>query len=117
MWVLAIVILLGLSFLSYKGQHTFSHNNGFFGHFGNAIIKNYTPCGRPLRPLTTNGRIPRLDIQLKAVAVYLLVFLEDFKRPDCVIVGVSFFSSFGAYWMLVVLESLRNYSKDRFMSW
>ena len=115
--ILPIVILLSLAAFGFRSLHLFASSNGLLTHLERCITNATTPGGKPLRTLTTNGRFPRIDLQLRAVAVFLLIFCEDLENPDADVVGFSFAANWGASWILIVLESLREYSRTRFMSW
>lgn len=117
MQLVAAVICAILSILGYKSLHLFAASNGLLGHLGRLITNGHAPSGQPLRTLTTSGRYPGIDLQLKAVATNLLMYCEDLTQPDVNIVGFSFCASWGPSWMLIVLESLRMYSQSRLMSW
>jgi hypothetical protein len=117
MWLLAIAALLTLSLLGYRALVIFGTNNGLFIHLERAMDKRLTPGGKPLRPFTSNGRFPGLDLQVNAVATFHLIFCEHLEPLYAAIALPSFVSGYGAAWTLIILESLRNYSKDRLMSW
>ncbi|KAK4617737.1 Terpene cyclase [Fulvia fulva] len=115
--LLPITFLLSLSAFGLRSLHLFAISNGFLIHLEKCITNGTTPGGKPLRTLTTNGRWPKLDLQLRAVAVFLLIFCEDMQHADADVVGFSFAANWGASWILIVLEGLRAYSRPRFMSW
>lgn len=114
---IAIVVLLLLSAFGFRSLHLFATSNGLLTRLEKCITNGTTPRGKPLRTWTTNGRFPAADIQLRAVATFLMIFCEDLDHPDADVVGFSFAANWGASWMLIVLESLREYSRHRLMSW
>jgi hypothetical protein len=101
------LILLTISTFGIRTLHIFAAQNGLFKYFLNALDSNKTPNGRPLEVITTNGRMPKVDWQLKAPAVFVLAFTEDFDHPDTSLAGFLFLAAWGPAWMLIVLESLR----------
>lgn len=115
--IVSILILVSLAVFGFRSLHLFASSNGLLTHLERCITNGTTPGGKPLCTLTTNGRFPRIDLQLRAVAVFLLIFCEDLENPDADVVGFSFAANWGASWILIVLESLREYSRTRFMSW
>lgn len=114
---LAIAALLLLSLWGVKSLLLFSSSNGAFGHFERAVNAGHTPGGRPLRPLTTNGRFPKLDQQINAVCVFFLIYCEDWRNPETSLAGLSFVGAWGASWALIMLDSLRLYSQNSLLSW
>jgi hypothetical protein len=117
MWFLSVAALLALSLFGYRALFLFCASNGMFDHLERATSKDATPNGRPMRPVTSKSFPTMIDQQLRAVATFHLIFCENLEHLDALIVGFSFGSAWGTAWMLIMLESLRSYSKDRFMSW
>ncbi|KAF2207332.1 hypothetical protein CERZMDRAFT_51358 [Cercospora zeae-maydis SCOH1-5] len=115
--LIAVLLLLALSIFGFKSLHLFATANGLLTRLEKCITDGTTPGGKPLRTWTTNGRFPGVDIQLRAVAIFLMIFCEDLEHADADLVGFSFAANWGVSWLLIVLESLREYSRYRFMSW
>lgn len=103
----ACVLLTGLSLFGVRSLHIFAARNGLFKYFLNALDSNKTPNGHPLQVITTNGRFPRIDWQLKAPAVFVLAFTENLAHPDTTLAGFLFLASWAPAWTLIVLESFR----------
>lgn len=113
----AIIALLAISLFGVKSLLIFSSRNGAFGYFEGAVNAGCTPSGQPLRPLTTYGRFPKVDQQIKAVCVFFLLYCEDWQVPETSLAGWSFVGAWGASWALIMLDSLRMYSQHYFLSW
>ncbi|EUC45276.1 hypothetical protein COCMIDRAFT_36953 [Bipolaris oryzae ATCC 44560] len=113
----AAIFCILLAVLGFKSLHLFATSNGLLGHLERIITNKSTPAGKPLRNWTTGGRFPRIDLQLNAVATFLLLSCEDYSEPDVNLVGFWFDLSWGPSWVLIVLESFREYSRSRLMSW
>lgn len=117
MGALAITVLLLLAAFGIKALFVFSARNGLLGQFDHAREKRISPGGVPLQQLNSNGRFPALDWQIRAPAIFALIFCENTSRPDTNLVGFSFVCAWGASWNLIVLESLRAYAQSRWLSW
>jgi len=117
MQLIAAILCGFLAIFGFKSLHLFAGSNGLLGHLERQITKKVTPTGKPLRTLNTGGRFPGVDLQLNAVASFLLLFCEDISQPDVNILGFWFATSWGSSWILIVLESFREYSQSRLMSW
>ncbi|EMD91117.1 hypothetical protein COCC4DRAFT_167226 [Bipolaris maydis ATCC 48331] len=117
MQFIAAIFCMLLAVLGFKSLHLFATSNGLLGHLERIITNKSTPAGKPLRNLTTGGRFPRIDLQLNAVATFLLLSCEDYSELDVNLVGFWFDLSWGPSWILIVLESFREYSRSRLMSW
>jgi len=115
--VIAVIALLCTSLFGVKALLVFSSRNGLFGWLEKATDSSYTVGGQPLRPLTTNGRFPKVDQQIKAVCVFFLLYCEDWTVPETCLAGFSFVGAWGASWALIMLDSLRVYSRQRLLSW
>jgi len=115
--VIAVIALLCTSLFGVKALLVFSSRNGLFGWLEKATDSSYTVGGQPLRPLTTNGRFPKVDQQIKAVCVFFLLYCEDWTVPETCLAGFSFVGAWGASWALIMLDSLRVYSRRRLLSW
>lgn len=114
MW-LSILTLLCLSAFGFKSLFIFCGRNGTLKALGGALEKGTTPSGQPLRPLVTG--IGPLDIQIKAVAIFQLLFFENTRYLDASLVNEMFFGAWVSTWYPIILESLRVYSSLRFLSW
>ena len=104
---IACVLLTSLSLFGIRSLHIFAARNGLFEYFLGALDKNRTPGGYVLQVITTNGRFPKLDWQLKAPAVFVLNFTENLAHPDTTLAGFLFLASWAPAWTLIILESLR----------
>ena len=104
---LACVLLTGISLFGIRSLHIFAARNGLFKFFLSALDQNKTPAGHVLQTITTNGRVPKIDWQLKAPAVFVLTFTENLAHPDTSLAGFLFLASWAPAWTLIVLESLR----------
>jgi hypothetical protein len=104
---LACTLLTSLSLFGIRSLHIFAARNGLFEYFLSALDKNRTPSGHVLKVITTNGRFPKLDWQLKAPAVFVLTFTENLAHPDTTLAGFLFLASWAPAWTLIILESFR----------
>ena len=117
MVLLTIAVFVLLAAFGVQALFIGSARNGLLGLFDKAREKRLSPGGIPLQQVNTNGRFPVLDWQIRAPAIFALIFCEDVSRPDTDLVGFSFVCAWGASWNLIVLESLRVYSQSRWLSW
>lgn len=117
MQFIAAMLCALLSLFGFKSLHLFAASNGLVGRLESQISNKSTPAAKPLRTLITGGRIPVADLQINAVASFQLIFCENLAQPDVNIVGFWFAVSWCSSWILIVLESLREYSRSRMMSW
>lgn len=103
----ACLLLVSLSLFGVRSLHIFAARNGLFKYFLDALDGNKTPNGHSLQVITTNGRFPKIDWQLKAPAVFVLAFTENLAHPDTTLAGFLFLGAWAPAWTLIVLESLR----------
>jgi len=103
----AFVLLMSLSLFGVRSLHIFAARNGMFKYFLDALDSNKTPNGHSLQVITTNGRFPKIDWQLRAPAVFVLAFTENLAHPDTTLAGFLFLGAWAPAWTLIVLESFR----------
>jgi len=113
MQLVAAILCRYLAIFGFKSLRLFAGSNGLLGHLERQITKKATPTGKLLRTLNTGGRFPAVDLQLNAVASFLHLFCEDISQPDVNILGFWFAASWGLSWILVVLESFREYVQSK----
>lgn len=117
MQLAAAILCAILSIFGLKSLHLFASSNGLLEHLERQISNTSTPAGKRLRTLTTGGLFAGIDLQINAVASFQLLFCETILQPDVNVVGFWFSASWGPSWLLIILESLREYSQIRLMSW
>lgn len=108
--------LLALALLGFKSLMLFSIENGLVDFLAQVQDTGTFPDGDgvPLAPLLP-GWHPTMDWQLRAHVVFLWSFVDG-RRPDMALVLLEFVGAFGAAWVLIVMDSLREGSKGRLVS-
>jgi hypothetical protein len=95
--------------------HMFATSNGTLGYFGEVVNRGRFEDDTPLIPITTNGRYPMLDWQIKAPAAFLWSFGNG-SHPDNSLAGLLFAGAWASSWILVVLEGFRQCNRRRIVS-
>ena len=113
--ILSSLVILGFSIWAIFSIHIFAANNGTLSLFGSIVDSGIFPDGTPLTPITTNGRYPKLDWQIKAPAAFLWHF-GDGLHPDNSLAGLLFAGAWSASWILIVLEGFRKCNRRRIIS-
>ena len=109
------LVILSFSIWAIFSIHLFAASNGTLGLFGTIVDSGLFSDGTPLAPITTNGKYPKLDWQIKAPAAFLWHF-GDGLHPDNSLVGILFAGAWASSWILIVLEGFRNCNKGRVIS-
>jgi hypothetical protein len=113
--ILALLIA-GFSLWSVFSIYLFASHNKTMDFFGAALDSGILPDGSALVPLTTNGRYPTIDWQIRAPALFMWCFTNDNKRIDVGLDGLLFISAWASSWILIILESFRECHRRRIIS-
>lgn len=112
--LIAVICLLATGLWAWRNLYYWYYTNGLMEFLGQCIMTDRTPSGQPFKVLSTNGRFPTFDMQLKGPSAFQLLFFENWNYPDSTCAGFYFIGSFCVSWALIVLESLRGYNLNYF---
>ena len=113
--IISSLVVLSFSTWAIFSIHIFATNNGTLRLFGSIVDNGAFPDGTLLIPITTNGRYPKVDWQIKAPAAFLWGF-GDGLHPDLSMAGILFAGAWASSWILIVLESVRKCNRWRVIS-
>ncbi|KAH8815400.1 hypothetical protein F5884DRAFT_772201 [Xylogone sp. PMI_703] len=113
--VISSLVVLAFSIWAIFSIHLFAIHNGTLSHLGTVIDSGVFSDGSPLIPITTGGRYPKIDWQIRAPAAFLWPF-GDGGHPDNSLAGIAFAGAWASSWILIVLESLRKCNRWRVVS-
>ncbi|KAL5320012.1 hypothetical protein ACEPPN_013071 [Leptodophora sp. 'Broadleaf-Isolate-01'] len=113
--IVSSLVVLSFSIWAIFSIYIFAADNGTLRLFGSIVDNGAFPDGTPLIPITTNGRYPKVDWQIKAPAAFLWGF-GDGLHPDLSMAGILFAGAWASSWILIVLESFRKCNKWRLIS-